>query len=217
LKVEIVDLPCVYHYKDKHFLDFFTALSKAENYAYFDKVPIQKLIEFNYTLTKDTILAKMFYPFAFFQFFFVIYSNLVYEFRNDPEYFYTFWSLVSILIVFALYFFGNEMRQLTSEGPRYFLSVWNYIDLIPPITLMISLGLTLAERFGYEMSSLQVVLIQVISTFFMWTKFLYFLRIYESTGYLVRMIMQVIYDMKVFLFLLLLTVVAFGDSLSVIA
>jgi hypothetical protein len=62
-----------------------------------------------------------------------------------------------------------------------------------------------------------MVLIQVVSTFFMWLKFLYFLRVYESTGYLVRMIMSVIYDMKVFLFLLILTIVAFGDSLSVIA
>lgn len=50
-----------------------------------------------------------------------------------------------------------------------------------------------------------------------WLKFLYYLRIFEATSSLIRMIMQVIYDIRHFLFVLLLTIVAFGDSFKTIS
>lgn len=50
-----------------------------------------------------------------------------------------------------------------------------------------------------------------------WLKFLYFLRIFESTGYLIRIIIQVCIDMRHFLFLLLLTFIAFGEAIQSIS
>lgn len=49
-------------------------------------------------------------------------------------------------------------------------------------------------------------------TFFMWFKFLYFLRIFTSFGYLIRMIVEVIKDMRNFFLVLFITIAAFGDS-----
>lgn len=46
----------------------------------------------------------------------------------------------------------------------------------------------------------------------MWMKFIQALRIFRSTGYLIRMIVEVLYDMGIFLFILLITLCAFGDS-----
>ena len=51
----------------------------------------------------------------------------------------------------------------------------------------------------------------------MWMKFLYFLRIFKETGYLIRMIVEVVKDMRNFFLVLLITVAAFGDSFSTIA
>mmetsp|Transcript_19002 Transcript_19002/g.13799 ORF Transcript_19002/g.13799 Transcript_19002/m.13799 type:complete len:251 (+) Transcript_19002:4679-5431(+) len=51
----------------------------------------------------------------------------------------------------------------------------------------------------------------------MWLKLMYFLRIFENTGYLVRMIIVVIVDMKSFLIVLMIGLVAFGDSFATIA
>jgi hypothetical protein len=51
----------------------------------------------------------------------------------------------------------------------------------------------------------------------MWFKFLYFLRVFQPTGYLIRMIIEVIFDMKYFFLLLLITIAAFGDSFLRIA
>jgi hypothetical protein len=45
-----------------------------------------------------------------------------------------------------------------------------------------------------------------------WFKFLYFLRIFKSTSSLIRMI-----DIKYFLLILFVTIMAFGDAFGVIA
>ena len=46
----------------------------------------------------------------------------------------------------------------------------------------------------------------------MWLKILYILRIFKETGYLIRAIVEVIFDMRIFLLILFLTAITFGDS-----
>jgi len=46
----------------------------------------------------------------------------------------------------------------------------------------------------------------------MWLKFLYYLRVWKTTGYLVRMLTEVINEMKIFLLVLGVIVVAFTDA-----
>ena len=46
----------------------------------------------------------------------------------------------------------------------------------------------------------------------MWFKLLYFLRIFGPTGYLIRMITVVIWDMKIFLLILFLMYFGFGEA-----
>lgn len=53
--------------------------------------------------------------------------------------------------------------------------------------------------------------------FLAWIKLLYFMRIYKSTGFLIRIIISVIVDMRYFIFLLLTTVLAFGDAFQSLA
>ncbi len=55
-------------------------------------------------------------------------------------------------------------------------------------------------------------MLQAVLSLIIWLKLLYFLRIFKSTGYYIRLIVDVVVDMKYFLMLLLLTFVAFGDS-----
>ena len=62
---------------------------------------------------------------------------------------------------------------------------------------------------GYDEASLYL---KTVTTFFMWAKALYFLRIFAAFAYLIRMIVQVCIDMKVFMFILLVVIMAFADS-----
>jgi len=51
----------------------------------------------------------------------------------------------------------------------------------------------------------------------MWAKQLYFLRVFDSYSYLIRMITLVIYDMKEFMVVLLIAVLAFSDTFRTIS
>jgi len=46
----------------------------------------------------------------------------------------------------------------------------------------------------------------------MWFKFFYFLRTIEQTSYLIKMIINVVADMRVFIFLLFCCIIAFADA-----
>ena len=45
------------------------------------------------------------------------------------------------LALLSYYFLHNEMMQLRNEGLNYLKSIWNYLDLIPPIILAFFLPL----------------------------------------------------------------------------
>ena len=68
------------------------------------------------------------------------------------------------------------------------------------------------ELNGFELNMDWLRSVLAISTFFMWLKFLYIMRLFKQTGYLIRMIIEVGADMGIFLFLLFITILAFGDS-----
>ena len=123
-----------------------------------------------------------------------------------------------VLIAFATYFIKNEVNQLRGEGIEYLYSFWNYIDLIPPFGMYVMLFMLGAKYLlqVHVSDDIERTVLAIVS-FFMWMKFLYFLRIFKETGYLIRMIVEVIKDMRNFFLVLLITVAAFGDSFSTIA
>ena len=138
------------------------------------------MIDFNYPLVKEYTIQKLFIPFGIFMFFFVIFMHFVYPYvdRYDTA-IYLFYPFLAINLLFATYFLNNEVKQLRNEGFAYLTSFWNYIDLIPPIGIYM-----IAVMFVFETTVQKKVEIWVersmlsIITFFMWFKFLYFLRIF---------------------------------------
>jgi len=121
---------------------------------------------------------------------------------------------MSVLVAFASYFMINELRQFWQNKLDYLMSFWNYIDILPPIGLYFSFFLFFVHIPGNEVMEREV---QAITTFFMWLKVLYFMRIFQSFGYLIRMISTVIVDMRHFLLVLFIGVVAFGDTFLAIS
>jgi hypothetical protein len=73
----------------------------------------------------------------------------------------------------------NEAKQFRVEGISYLFSIWNYIDLIPPIGIYALETLIIIGLFDISIdASVERTFLSVI-TFFMWFKVLYFMRIYE--------------------------------------
>lgn len=99
----------------------------------------------------------------------------------------------------------------------YLFEVWNYLDIIPPIMILIFMNMDEADYFKDPENLTTKAVMQGTMSLFIWLKFLYFLRIFESTGYLIRIIVQVCIDMRHFLLLLLLTFIAFGEAIQSIS
>lgn len=56
-----------------------------------------------------------------------------------------------------------------------------------------------------------------IITLFMWFKVLYFFRIFEATSYLIRIIVEVVKDMRHFLVVLFTTIIGFGNAFLILS
>ena len=103
------------------------------------------------------------------------------------------------------------------------MSLWNYLDFIPPILLMIFCPLAIMGVFDLKLEDGTSVYLNLETTMqatinlLIWLKFLYFLRIFQGTGYLIKTIIAVVLDMRYFLLILLLTIIAFGDSFRAIS
>eukprot|EP00347_Sterkiella_histriomuscorum_P013502 403364473 len=213
IKLQFIDLPGVYHYLDPNFQDFFKALAETTHYEYFMNKAIQSFIDFNYPLVQRHIVMVIVLPFLLFHAMFVCYTNLVYEHRNeDDNYGSANWAFAIALLGFSCYFLYLEIRQMGNQGMAYLQSVWNYIDILSPLGVIVSQILQISEKLDIEINQDFQRSILALATFFMWLKILYILRIFKSTGYLIRAIVEVIFDMVIFLFILFLTVITFGDS-----
>ena len=46
----------------------------------------------------------------------------------------------------------------------------------------------------------------------LWIKFIYFLRIFSLTGHYVRILTDVVFEMKYFLFIIMIVYLGFGDA-----
>ena len=99
----------------------------------------------------------------------------------------------AILYVLSIYFLVNESRQVMSSGISYLASVWNYVDFLPPFLIVAIISVHIAVYYETEEGKTPnindfIVTVHAIASFLMWIKMLYFMRIFESTAYLVRML-----------------------------
>jgi len=111
------------------------------------------------------------------------------------------WCFQIALVLFSIFFLMNEVTQLFDDGLGYFTSVWNYVDFTPPI-LTITIVIFHILDGVMTINPIGIAVIFSVAVFFMWLKLLYFLRIFEHTGYLIRMIIEVVADMRFFLLIL---------------
>lgn len=110
-----------------------------------------------------------------------------------------------IIMGLAFYFVMIETRQFLIEGPKYFASPWNYIDVIPLVTISISMSI----ESIYSWPEIERPL-NALSSFFMWMKFLYFMRLFRQTSKFISMIIAVIGDMRDFFAVFIITLIGFS-------
>jgi hypothetical protein len=91
--------------------------------------------------------------------------------------------------------------------------VWNFLDLSLPVLIVTVITYHLRELIeeGFERPNF-LETVHSFCSLLLWIKFLYFLRIFRHTAYLINMLNTVIYDMRIFLLILLIIYLGFGEA-----
>lgn len=98
------------------------------------------------------------------------------------------------------------------KAPKdYFSSFWNLADLLNYSLCMATL---LFDTFDMSRHVLRPV--AALCLIVLWIKMFYFLRVFDSTSKLIRMIIEIVNDMTTFLIVLLIGVLGFAGGLFIL-
>eukprot|EP00347_Sterkiella_histriomuscorum_P006211 403353636 len=223
INIKICDIPSIHLYSEQTSVRLFHKISVYSKLELFKLDIIQALIQYKWDQARKYTLLWLFIPFLIYHGAFIAYSNVFngqVSYQNDEgksngdnmkngQI-----ALAVILYVLSVYFLTNEIRQVINNGVEYFFSVWNYIDVLPIILIIIVISSHLSQQYNEDNNEPYNFLITIhsVASLLMWLKLLYFLRLFQSTGYLVRTIIAVIYEMRIFLLILAIVYCGFGEA-----
>ena len=108
--------------------------------------------------------------------------------------------IIIILYFLSAYFLLSESYQIYMQRLDYFITIWNYLDILSPVLVIIvvSFDLKVLSDVTYQKPSIildpvfginfhlncrvEIVTFHSIASLLMWLKFFYFLRIFRHTG-----------------------------------
>ena len=190
-----------------------------ENQLFSNKI-FQMLIKYKWETYARRCLLQEFI--AFLIIFFIYLANNIYilpirnvhlndEFGN--KYDTIALALEICIITYFTYYALREILQMKNSGfSAYFSSPWNICDLILiPLTIAgASLDIyQISLKYSYISSE---KIIYSVTLLIFWGRILSYSRAFEGTGFMIRLVIQVILDMKYFLFLIILFTLAFTSS-----
>lgn len=118
------------------------------------------------------------------------------------------WAIVAAVLLGVLYLITLELYQARGHWFVHFLDVWNVIDVISYVTVMI--GTLLRIIYLGDTSASRCVL--SVASLLAWLKVLYFLRGFEGTGHFISIFFVIAFEIRFFLLVLLITLLGFAQS-----
>lgn len=142
----------------------------------FETHGVKKIIEFKWPLIFEYTVKKLFMPFLIYLGLYLVLMHWVFYLPEMSDFGY---GVQIGAILFSLYFLGIEIYQVTSAGVNYFYSFWNYLDIVPPVLMIIFLYLFNTNFFIIPQETANIeASIQATISLMMWLKVLYFMRIF---------------------------------------
>ena len=120
-----------------------------------------------------------------------------------------------LILVNCLFIAMQELFQAAQTGFDYLTDYYNYIELTPLVSATITMLLHLREYYSHtspEWTTTVKTAAQIVTALFLWFKFITFLRPFKAYGHLIRMIGQVFADMRFFMVILFVLIIAFSDA-----
>eukprot|EP00347_Sterkiella_histriomuscorum_P012361 403368887 len=202
-------------------------LAETDNVTVFSYQSVKALIELKWNYIKYRIFYFMLIPYLLLLVFFVFYT--CFDLMIFDKYAHNGREMASkalrtLVLLMVSYFAILEGRQLVIAGWAYFYNGWNYMDiaiicLIYVAEIMqgntIDHNVTKSEIEAHQNQQKTIRTIMSVVAILLWLRLLYFFRIFRTTGYYIRMLVEVIKDIKYFIFIFALTIVSFGHAWSI--
>lgn len=119
--------------------------------------------------------------------------------------------IIFLGVIFFLFF---EMIVALRSGLEYFSDPFNYIDL-SSFALNIILVID-THRHGYGSKVSETIrAITSLAVILMWFKVFYWMRLFDSTSFYVKLIRETVYDIRYFLILFIVILLTFANALLV--
>eukprot|EP00357_Protocruzia_adherens_P031747 CAMPEP_0115008104 /NCGR_PEP_ID=MMETSP0216-20121206/21674_1 /TAXON_ID=223996 /ORGANISM="Protocruzia adherens, Strain Boccale" /LENGTH=1245 /DNA_ID=CAMNT_0002375369 /DNA_START=220 /DNA_END=3957 /DNA_ORIENTATION=- len=196
-------------------------LAETENPAIFKSHAIKSMLEFkwnNYArkayvreLSTYILFLLLFTAFTAFQ----TYSDEDSGPFNDEDQAKVYKWVISIplLLVLVIRFLG-ELKQFIHEEDKveYYTDVWNLTDVLLIITSLTGIIMAAIDDFISDYDNKAVNGMLSIAVLLVWARLMSFLRGFREVGMMVRIIVEIIKDIKYFLLILGLGVCGFAHS-----
>ena len=127
--------------------------------------------------------------------------------NNSDPYHLSSWIVGVLIILFNLGWTYVEIMQIVRHKIEYFKSFWNVLDIV---SIALNVSVVAMEFFNTDYKNINRV--SCISVLILYFKLFYFMRIFNSTAYLVRMIIEIVKDMKNFVWVLMIATMAFANA-----
>ena len=216
LNIRAIEFDWIFNKKEG--AKFLRTLAESDNVEVFSLPIIQNIVKFFWSYFRIAIVMYSLIPYLIYFSLFLVYTTYFQKRKiDDGETGWQRFGLINnltalVLILFIGYFSFFEIRQIIFHKLNYFTSFWNMIDLS---SLILNLFIIISDLAG--MYSPQVTTFMGIAVLLVWLKLFFFGRIFYATAAMIRMVIEVAYDMKYFLLILLLTVIGFGNAYYILA
>jgi len=199
-------------------VDFLRTLYNIEGTELFSLTLVRHIIRFLWSYYRTYIVIFLFIPYMVYITLFVLYSTWIHKSKVDDGagewegYGLANTLSVICIMLFILYFFYYEVRQILFHKLDYFMSFWNMVDLV---SLILNSTICIWDVAGLNEQDLNVLMSWAV--LFMWLKVFYFGRIFKSTAALITMVIEITINMQSFLFVFILSVAGFGNCFMIMA
>lgn len=124
-------------------------------------------------------------------------------------------SLIINMLLVVIWLIPNIIRRkytFSKKEMKYRFGFWNIIDAVSTVLLILYIIFDTNFAWSEEQGSGAVKIIHSLTLFFFWMNFLSFGRAFEGTGFMLRILIQVLKDVKYFMIILFTLICTFSYS-----
>ena len=121
---------------------------------------------------------------------------------------------IAVLITYFLYF---ELRCIIRDGILYLTDIFNYIDITSFSLNIYIIENAVQGNISEEDKAAYLRALNALAVLLLWTKSFYWLRLFGPTSFFVRMILEVLKDIRVFMILFVLILMTFGNAMLILS